>query len=314
MRISVHNHPHPEAFRQHLWAVLEHGHGRVGHLFNFGLFIVILLSVAVLPLEMVDVLTSYASPLITFEVVVTALFTVEYLLRIYASPRRLRYLFSFFGLIDLLSIAPSYLSLVYADFYKILRLARIIRLLKIVHLRTEEIEVESTELQLLPTEHIEYVVRKHPLSFLLGLVPPLFCLSVGLGVLVLFEFQAVALTVGLSLLLFAAIFLWKAWLDYRFDVVYVTSHRLIFQNRHLLGSTRNQIDYDAITNIKPTYVGLMSYFFGYGSLCIETAAAETGRLECQVVQRYEEAAHVINEKCFSSGRGVSAPPTPRPPE
>ena len=44
----------------------------------------------------------------TAEWVFTILFTIEYALRLYSSPRRLRYARSFFGIIDLLALAPTY--------------------------------------------------------------------------------------------------------------------------------------------------------------------------------------------------------------
>ena len=66
----------------------------------------------------------------------TILFSIEYLLRIYSHPKPLTYVFSFWGLIDLLSILPAYLSLVLAGTHfltviRILRLARVFRILKL---------------------------------------------------------------------------------------------------------------------------------------------------------------------------------------
>ena len=66
----------------------------------------------------------------------TILFTAEYLLRIIASKRPLTYIFSFYGIIDLLSVVPTYLSLIltggqYLIVIRILRLLRIFRILKL---------------------------------------------------------------------------------------------------------------------------------------------------------------------------------------
>lgn len=68
------------------------------------------------------------------ERIVVALFSLEYLYRIYAAKRKLRFIFSFYGLIDLLAILPFYLALV-VDLraLRLLRLLRIVRLLQLVH-------------------------------------------------------------------------------------------------------------------------------------------------------------------------------------
>ncbi len=66
------------------------------------------------------------------EIVVVGLFSVEYLYRLYAAPQRLRFIFSFYGLIDLLAILPFYLGL-FIDL-RTLRLIRLLRLLRLLKL------------------------------------------------------------------------------------------------------------------------------------------------------------------------------------
>ena len=72
-----------------------------------------------------------------FEWGITILFTVEYILRIYVSIKPLRYIRSFFGIVDLLSILPTYLDLLfpgahYLALLRVLRVLRIFRVLKLV--------------------------------------------------------------------------------------------------------------------------------------------------------------------------------------
>ena len=72
-----------------------------------------------------------------FEWGITILFTLEYLLRIYVSLQPLRYMRSFFGLVDLLAILPTYLDLLfpgahYLSLLRVLRVLRIFRILKLV--------------------------------------------------------------------------------------------------------------------------------------------------------------------------------------
>ena len=63
--------------------------------------------------------------------------TVEYFLRIYSIGKPIKYIFSFFGIIDLLSIIPTYLSIFlpgsqYLSVIRILRVLRIFRILKLI--------------------------------------------------------------------------------------------------------------------------------------------------------------------------------------
>lgn len=70
------------------------------------------------------------------EWIVTILFTMEYILRIISVKKPKKYIFSFFGIVDLLSTLPKYLSLIlvgsqYLTAFRILRLLRIFRILKL---------------------------------------------------------------------------------------------------------------------------------------------------------------------------------------
>ncbi len=70
--------------------------------------------------------------------ILTALFTLEYAARVYCAPDRKRYIFSFFGIIDLLSILPPYLFLIAptARYMLLLRSFRFIRIFRIFRLFT----------------------------------------------------------------------------------------------------------------------------------------------------------------------------------
>ena len=113
-----------------------------GKAFDVGLLWAILLSVAVVLLESVpNIRLEYGAPLRIAEWVFTVLFSIEYGVRLWIAPRRLAYAFSFYGLVDLLAILPSYVSAVLAGTQSLavvraLRLMRVFRVLKLVgHLR-----------------------------------------------------------------------------------------------------------------------------------------------------------------------------------
>lgn len=114
-----------------------------GRFFDFALIWLILLSVATVILESVrHVREQFGEPLYALEWIFTLLFTVEYLLRLMSVRRPLRYATSFFGVVDLLAIIPTYLSIFvpgsqYLLVIRILRLLRIFRLLKLSEYITE---------------------------------------------------------------------------------------------------------------------------------------------------------------------------------
>lgn len=106
--------------------------------FDLLLIITISLSVIVVMLESVPTLNQeLRSVLYYIEWGITILFTLEYFLRLYVSLRPLRYARSFFGVVDLLAILPTYLDLLlpgahYLALLRVLRVLRIFRVLKLV--------------------------------------------------------------------------------------------------------------------------------------------------------------------------------------
>ena len=82
--------------------------------FDGALTVTIVLSVLVVMLDSVgSIAARYGSMLRTAEWVFTVLFTIEYVLRLWTSPRPMRYARSFYGIVDLMAILPSYLSILF---------------------------------------------------------------------------------------------------------------------------------------------------------------------------------------------------------
>ena len=110
-----------------------------GKAFDLALFAAIVLSVVAVLLESVaQVRGRFGTLLFLVEWFFTLLFTIEFALRLYAVNKPWRYVFSFFGLVDLLAIAPSYLSLIAGGtqsliVVRIVRLMRVFRVLKLPH-------------------------------------------------------------------------------------------------------------------------------------------------------------------------------------
>ena len=116
----------------------------MGKLFDVVLLVLIAASVLVVMLESVNYINArYADLFFTLEWIFTIIFTIEYLLRIYSVYRPLKYVLSFFGIIDLLAILPAYLSFfVIAGTHSLMvirafRLIRIFRIFKLGHFLSE---------------------------------------------------------------------------------------------------------------------------------------------------------------------------------
>ena len=127
-------------WRTKIYEVIFEADTPPGKLFDVLLICAILLSVTVVFLESIEELKyDYGKIFYALEWGFTILFTVEYLLRIISVNRPPKYVFSFYGIIDLLSIVPTYLSLIilgsqYLLAIRILRLLRVFRVFKLTHL------------------------------------------------------------------------------------------------------------------------------------------------------------------------------------
>lgn len=104
------------------------------HVINDVLAVLTLLSIASLVLETVPELAGYIPVFKAIEYSATAVFVVEYILRLYSAKSARRYAFSFYGIIDLLSIIPTLLLMSNFLFLKSVRVLRILRLLRMLRL------------------------------------------------------------------------------------------------------------------------------------------------------------------------------------
>jgi voltage-gated potassium channel len=120
-----------------------------GRAFDIALIWCIILSVSAVVLESVSSIRSkYGTILYQLEWFFTVLFSLEYILRLISVKRPLRYAFSFFGLVDLLAVIPTYLSVFfpgsqYLLTVRILRLLRVFRVLKLTEYVAEASVITS---------------------------------------------------------------------------------------------------------------------------------------------------------------------------
>lgn len=114
-----------------------------GKAFDVGLLVLILASLVAVSLESVpEISAQYGRELLILEWSLTVLFSIEYVLRLLSVQKPLRYMVSFFGVVDLLAVLPTYLSLFVPGTQSLLvirslRLVRVIRIFKLVHFLSE---------------------------------------------------------------------------------------------------------------------------------------------------------------------------------
>ncbi len=134
---------HHSAWRHRLHEVIFEADTPAGRAFDLALFIAIIVSVAIVMLNSVaSVHERFGQALYVTEWVFTIFFTIEYVLRLISIGRPWRYVFSFFGIVDLLAIIPTYLDVLVPGSHqllviRILRLLRIFRVLKLVQFVSE---------------------------------------------------------------------------------------------------------------------------------------------------------------------------------
>lgn len=132
-----------EELRSRLATVIFGTETPAGRAFDVTLLVLIMVSITVIALDSVPSLRRvWGDQFSVCEGIFTVLFTVEYLLRLYSASRRLRYAFSFFGVVDLASVLPSYAGLVFSGVesllvIRVLRLLRVFRVLKVVRMLKE---------------------------------------------------------------------------------------------------------------------------------------------------------------------------------
>jgi voltage-gated potassium channel len=129
--------PHRASWRDKLYQIIFGHHTFAGRLFDLFLLIVILLGVLTVLLDSVrSIHDAHGAYLEAAEWCVTILFTIEYIARLLCAENSVRYATSFFGIVDLVAIAPIYLGVFFGishsfTLIRTLRLLRVFRILKL---------------------------------------------------------------------------------------------------------------------------------------------------------------------------------------
>ncbi|WP_110946432.1 ion transporter [Pseudomonas bohemica] len=124
-------------WRERLRIIVFQSDTKPGRRFDKILLLIILCSLLVAIIDSIEsVHRQYADLFAWIEWGFTFVFAVEYILRLYCSPRPLKYAFSFYGLIDLLAIVPGILAIYYSDaqYLLIVRVVRMLRIFRVLKL------------------------------------------------------------------------------------------------------------------------------------------------------------------------------------
>ncbi len=121
-----------QTFKEKLREIIFEADTKAGRDFDVALLWLIGFSVVLVILESVDSINQeYGHIFTALEWGITILFTIEYILRVWTAKKPLKYIFSFYGIIDFISTIPMYLSLGAGSNYKFLLVLRVLRLLRI---------------------------------------------------------------------------------------------------------------------------------------------------------------------------------------
>lgn len=126
-----------KGWRQRLYVIIFEADTPAGKSFDVGLILAIVASVIVVMLESVaSIREQYGEALYVAEWGFTILFTLEYLARLSCTRRPWRYARSFFGVVDLLAILPTYLMALFpaAHYLMVIRVLRLLRAFRVLKL------------------------------------------------------------------------------------------------------------------------------------------------------------------------------------
>ncbi len=281
---------------------------QMAKLINGLIAFLVILSVTIIPLHFLGSgfgdLTNYLD---IFDKLVVTVFTVEYFLRLWSAEKPIRYALSWWGIVDLVAIAPFYFGeiglLAHPEIFLFLRILRLFKLGQIFETERTAIRRGSRgqethgNFTAFEGENILHVAQKHWIVFL---IPLIFCLMItSVALLVLIFLMPISmllgLVIGLMLLFLSGLMFTKLWLDFNYDLIYITSRRLIWQERELFGAITNEVSYAAISNVKPNDTSFWHWLFKFGDIEIETAA-EKGSLVFKSARKPRMAVEFISQQ------------------
>ena len=286
-------------------------------IFNGLIAFLIIFSIVVIPLHFMPQEKWLTDLIRIFDKFTISIFTVEYLLRIWISPKPFKYIFSRWGFIDIVALLPFYLAkmhfLAHPELFFLLRILRIFKLARIHELgKEDETKRQHANFSCIKGEIIERIVHKHFFIFLVGMVLPFFFMIFGVSAIAFFQLHLYSIIFGILFLILGGVFFLKIWIDYAYDVIYITNKRIVLQNRELFGMTQNDVAYTAIANAVPRSTGFFRWMFRFGDVDIETAAATGNFVFEDAPEPQKVVQHIIQNRHIALEKIADHPPQSMP--
>lgn len=274
---------------------------RQAQIINGFVTFLIIFSVAVLPLSFLPPeYTAALEQLLVIEKIIVTVFLIEYILRIWAAKNPFKFIFSAVGIIDLLAVLPFFFEkfgLFGAT--KIFILLRILRIFKFTAVfQIEKLSLKGTHngkrsgWQLIKGEQVQRIYMRHPIIFVTNLILPTLLTSLGTAVFIFTSQYTLGIIFALLILAFGLLFFIKAWLDYHFDILFITNYRIVVQDHNLFGAAANALRYESIVNLIPDNRGILQFILGTGKIEIETASSDKTQVFTFVRKPYSVAAFI----------------------
>ena len=121
--------------KRRLYEIIFEADTTAGKIFDISLIFLILISIVIVLLDSIpSVHSRFSLPMRITEWIITLLFSIEYLLRIYAVRKPVSYIFSFYGIIDLMAILPGLIVFIFpgAQSMLVIRAVRLLRVFRIL--------------------------------------------------------------------------------------------------------------------------------------------------------------------------------------
>jgi voltage-gated potassium channel len=136
-----------KTLKEKLFVIIFEADTRAGQLFDKTLIYLILLSLVVVVVDSIESISAeFHFSLTVLEWFFTIIFSLEYLARVYCAQNRMQYIKSFYGIIDLVAILPTYLAMLFPELHalidvRVLRLIRIFRIFKLTEYVAEYVHL-----------------------------------------------------------------------------------------------------------------------------------------------------------------------------
>lgn len=272
-------------------------------IYEFFIIFLTIISVLAIILETIESINlKYSGLLLNLEWFFTIFFSIEFLLRIYCADKKIKYIFSWNGFIDIIAIIPLYLSLIFSgtDKFEILRIFRILRALSRIFKVTTTIDKTAISLKtfkqfLGENESMQLFLRtsrrKYFINYFLIIIFSI-CSFIGIYESSSIEINLFSIPIikvfSYIILVLCIFYLIKYEIIITNQRYAITNHR-VFSSIGIFEENFKSTSYKYITDITLTQ-NFTQKILNIGTIEIKTTGSEQGNL------KFEDIANPLNIK------------------